>query len=375
MTTKTTKTSKTTMTTTTTMTTMTTVHSLIISGFMAAVIFLSSCNRNQQDLSRDIAVPVTVAEIQPRSIEKFIEITGTVKPVKEVLLKSEMNGHYHLRNNPATGRPYKLGDQVREGDEIIELQDQEFENTIKINSLKINLDITKQVFDKQQSLYEKGGVTLSELKNAEINFINAQYAYNDAQLKLGRMIIKAPFSGVIIDLPYYTPDVRLDANLNLLKIMDYSKLIMEINLPEKTIDQTKPGQVVRVTNYTLAKDTLQGSVSQLSPAIDGDTRSYKGTITINNPRLLLRPGMYVKGEIVVASAKGAIVIPKDVIVSKQRGNSVFTVDKGVAYEKVVEFGLENPQEVQIISGLSMKDRLVVKGFETLRDHSKVKEMK
>lgn len=342
---------------------------------MAAVIFLSSCNRNQQDLSRDIAVPVTVAEIQPRSIEKFIEITGTVKPVKEVLLKSEMNGHYHLRNNPATGRPYKLGDQVREGDEIIELQDQEFENTIKINSLKINLDITKQVFDKQQSLYEKGGVTLSELKNAEINFINAQYAYNDAQLKLGRMIIKAPFSGVIIDLPYYTPDVRLDANLNLLKIMDYSKLIMEINLPEKTIDQTKPGQVVRVTNYTLAKDTLQGSVSQLSPAIDGDTRSYKGTITINNPRLLLRPGMYVKGEIVVASAKGAIVIPKDVIVSKQRGNSVFTVDKGVAYEKVVEFGLENPQEVQIISGLSMKDRLVVKGFETLRDHSKVKEMK
>ncbi len=123
-----------------------------------------------------------------------------------------------LRINPSTGRPYVLGDRVSEGSEIIELQDQEYENNIKINSLKLNLEITKQVFDKQQSLYEKGGVTLSELKNAEINFINAKYAYDDALLRLQKMIVKAPFSGVIIDLPYYTPGVKIDANMNLVKI-------------------------------------------------------------------------------------------------------------------------------------------------------------
>jgi membrane fusion protein, multidrug efflux system len=336
---------------------------------------LGSCKGKQQDLSKDISVPVTISQIQPRSIEKFIDITGTVKPVKEVQLKSEMNGNYLLRVNPATGRPYALGDKVSEGSEIIQLTDKEYENNIKINSLKLNLDITKQVFDRQQSLYEKGGVTLSELKNAEINFINAQYAYDDAQLRLQKMIVKAPFSGVIIDLPYYTQGVKIDASLNLARIMDFSKLIMEVNLPEKTIDQTRAGQEVRVSNYTLPNDTLLGTVSQLSPAIDGETRSYKGTILINNPRLLLRPGMYVKGEIVVASADKTIVIPKEVVISKQRGNSVFIVDKGIAYERVVEFGLENPKDVQIISGLSMNERLVVKGFETLRDHSKVKEMK
>jgi len=342
---------------------------------LVVVIILGACKGKQQDLSKDISVPVSISEIKPRSIEKFIDITGTVRPVKEVQLKSEMNGNYKLRINPATGRPYVLGDRVSEGSEIIELQDQEYENTIKINSLKLNLDITKQVFEKQQSLYERGGVTLSELKNAEINFINAQYAFDDAQLKLHKMTVKSPFGGVIIDLPYYTPGVRIDANMNLVKIMDYSKLIMEVNLPEKTIDQTRPGQAVRVSNYTLANDTLLGTVSQLSPAIDAETRSYKGTILINNPRLLLRPGMYVKGEIVVASAEKTIVIPKDVIISKQRGNSVFVVDKGIAYERVVEFGLENPKDVQIISGLSMNEKLVVKGFETLRDHSKVKELK
>jgi RND family efflux transporter MFP subunit len=339
------------------------------------VIIPVACNRKQQDLGKDISVPVTVSEIQPRSIEKYIDMTGTVKPVKEVQLKSEISGIYILSTNPATGRIYALGDRVGEGSELIQLQDQEYENNIKLNSLKLNLEITKQVFEKQQSLYDKGGVTLTELKNAEINYINARYSYDDAMLRLQKMKVKAPFTGIIIDLPYFTPGVKIDAGANLLKIMDYSRLIMEINLPENSMGQTKPGQMVRVYNYTLPNDTLLGTVSQLSPAIDAETRSYKGTILISNPRLLLRPGMYVKGEIVVASAKNTVVIPKDVIVSKQRGNSVFIVDKGIAFERVVEFGLENPKEVQIVSGLSMDERLVVKGFETLRDRSKVKEMK
>ncbi|MCK7528846.1 MAG: hypothetical protein MZV64_70475 [Ignavibacteriales bacterium] len=66
--------------------------------------------------------------------------------------------------------------------------------------------------------------------------------------------------------------------------------------------------------------------------------------------------MFAKGEIVVASADSTIVIPKNVVLSKQRGNTVFVVDKGLAWERVVVFGLENPEEVQIVSGLKkMKD--------------------
>ena len=343
--------------------------------FIISVLLITSCNRQQQDLGKDITIPVTVTEVKPGTIEKFIDITGVVQPVKEVQLKAEITGNYVLKVNPSTGKPYALGDRVEADREIIELEDKEFENNIKLNSLKLNLEITKQVFDKQQSLYDKGGVTLSELKNAEINYINASYSYEDALLRLQKMHVKAPFSGVIIDLPYYTPGVKVDANILLAKIMDYSKLFLEVNLPEKTMGETKSGQVVRITNYTLPNDTLLGTVSQLSPAIDAETRSYKGLILVNNPRLLLRPGMYVKGEIVVASAENAIVVPKEIIISKQRGNSVFVVEKGIAYERIVEFGLENPQEVQIISGLKMNEQLVVKGFETLRDRSKVKEMK
>ena len=51
------------------------------------------------------------------------------------------------------------------------------------------------------------------------------------------------------------------------------------------------------------------------------------------------------------------------------------VDKGLAQERVITFGLENPDKVQIISGLEKSDRLVIKGFETLRNRSKVKVIK
>jgi membrane fusion protein, multidrug efflux system len=343
--------------------------------FLFITLTFASCNRQSEDLSKDITIPVTTRQIKPGTIEKFLDITGEVQPVKEVQLRAQVSGNYVLKTNPATGRSFALGDRVGEGTEIIALEDREFENNIKLNSLKLNLEITKQVYDKQQSLYDKGGVTLSELKNAEINYINANYSYDDALINLQKMRVTAPFGGVIIDLPYFTPGVRVDANALLVKIMDYSRLLMEVNLPEKTMAETKAGQSVRITNYTLPNDTLWGTVTQLSPAIDADTRSYKGLILVNNPKLQLRPGMYVKGEIIVASANNTIVVPRDIIISKQRGNSIFVVEKGIAYERIVEFGLENPKEVQILSGLKMNEQIVVKGFETLRDRSKVKEMK
>ena len=85
--------------------------------------------------------------------------------------------------------------------------------------------------------------------------------------------------------------------------------------------------------------------------------------------------MFAKGEIIVASADSTIVIPKDVILNKQKGHTVFVVNKGLAEERIIEFGLENPDVVQVISGLEKKDRLVVKGFETLRNRSKIKVVK
>ena len=130
---------------------------------------LTACNRNAVDLGKDITIPVNVESVKLSALEKYVDITGVVQPMKQVELRAEISGKYNLKINPHTGRAFALGDMVNTGTVIIELTDEEYENNIKLNSLKLNLDITKQVYDKQQSLYEKGGVTLSELKRAEIS--------------------------------------------------------------------------------------------------------------------------------------------------------------------------------------------------------------
>ncbi|MCG8410268.1 MAG: efflux RND transporter periplasmic adaptor subunit [Bacteroidales bacterium] len=346
----------------------------IIFTLIIATVFVS-CNKKEKELSKDISVPVSVTDLKLRSIEKYIETTGTVNPTKSISKKSEITASYKLLINPATGKEYALGDYVQKGQEIIRLEDQEFENKLKISSLKLDLEITKQTFEKQKSLYEKGGVTLSELKKAEISAINADYSYKNALIQLEKMHIKAPFSGVIVNLPYYTQDAKVNTGTPMFDIMDYSKLYMEISLAEKDIAFVKKGQKVNITNYTIPNDTLRGIVQQISPAIDANTRSFKSIITVDNNDLLMRPGMFAKGEIIVASVDSVIVIPRNIILSKSRGNTVFVVNKKLAQERIVNIGLENPNEVQIISGLEKNERLVIKGFETLQNRSKVKVVK
>ena len=339
---------------------------------LVGILLVLSCGNPDTDSSTEIAVPVSVEEVKYKPIEEFISTTGTVYAVKEATIKSETSGYYRLAINPKTKRPYALGDYVKKDDVIIYLDNLEFEYTTKIESQKLNLDISKSEYEKQKSLYDKGGVTFREMKNAEKAYIDAQYSYDNAIIQLAKLKIAAPFDGVIIDLPYYTQGTKVESNQTVLQVMNYTQLWMDVNLPGKELGRIKVGNSVRVMNYTLPDDTLSGKITQTSPALDPDTRAFKASLTINNSQLLLRPGMFVKSEIIVASKDSAIVIPKDIILSKRRGKTVYIVEKGAAQERSISTGLENPESVEITQGLKVDERLVVKGFETLRHRSKVK---
>ena len=91
--------------------------------------------------------------------------------------------------------------------------------------------------------------------------------------------ITAPIDGVIVDLPYYTQGARVNTGSDIVEIMDYQMMYMNVQLPEKYVSVIKPDQPVKLTNYTIPKDTLIGNITQLSPAINADTRTFPGTIS------------------------------------------------------------------------------------------------
>lgn len=342
-------------------------------GFLSLLLFIviTSCNREDSSIKTEVKIPVSVVSIKPGSISRFIETTGTVYAFKEGVMKSELTGVYRLQRNPATGRPFALGDAVKAGQVLIRMEDREFENNLQIESKKLKLELADNNLKKQQSLYDKGGVTQTELKNSSIEYVTAKYAYENAELQQAKMSVKAPFDGVIVELPYHTNGVKIDQGQALLKVMQYDQLLMDVKLPEKHLPEVTLNQMVQISNYNVAKDTIYGKISQISPVIDPDTRTFQSVLQIDNRKRLLRPGMFIKAYILSEKREGTIVIPKETVISRQDGKVVFTVENGIATEKKITTGLESVDVIEIIDGLKVNDRLVISGFETLRNKSKV----
>ena len=86
--------------------------------------------------------------------------------------------------------------------------------------------------------------------------------------------------------------------------------------------------------------------------------------------------MFAKGEIITLQKDSVIVIPKDSINSRRGGNRiVYTVEQNRAMEKIITTGISDDRFIEVESGLDQGDKIVVKGYEFLRNRGKVKIMK
>ena len=338
----------------------------------ALTVLMAGCRQENTMNRNEIPTPVSVTDITYGSISKVFTTNSTAISNAEAELSTEMAGKYHLQKNPATGKPYKLGDNVKKGALIARIEDKSYENSISIESKRLNLELAEQEQVKTKSLYDKGGATLTEVKNSEVKIMNSRLDYENAEMNLEKMNIRAPFDGVIVNLPHYSEEAKLNSGTSVVTIMDYSTMLLEINLPESAINEVKVGQKANITHYTLPKDTIIGEITELSPAISAETRTFKGKLVIDNSKLLIRPGMFVKADIVTESHNSTIIIPKNIVRNDRNRRTVFVVDQGIARAKQVKLGLEDKTSVEVLSGLDKDDQLIIRGYETLRDGSKVK---
>jgi RND family efflux transporter MFP subunit len=339
---------------------------------LMALAGFTACNTNNSNFDTEVAVPVTVEELKLQSIQQVLQTTGVVSASREISLKTEMAGTYELQNNPRTGKPYRMGDEVQKGEVIIRLIDREYENRTNIEGAKLDLDISSMENQKQKALYEKGGVTLRELVNSEKSLVTAKQNYENAEISLAKMAIKAPFAGVITKLPYFSQGNRVEQTTEVVAIMNYTEMVLDLSFSENLLGQMKVTQPVRLMNYSIVGDTLTGAITELSPAIDKDARTFAGRVKILNPKGVLRPGMFVKCDIELDKKDSTIVISKDIILTEGGRKVVFVAEREVARRREVRTGLENQNTIEVVDGIKKGERLIIKGYETLKDRSKIK---
>ena len=348
---------------------------LKLTGIISFGFLLFSCNNYQGSSSSETTTPVWISTAEFRNIEEYITATGTAKAKKTIDLSTETNGAYHLQKNPKTGKPYQLGDIVEAGAEIVRLENQEYVNNVQLESKKLQIEIAEKELEGQKMLLEKGGATQKDVTNAQNSYINAKLALENAYISLDKLSVKAPFKGVIVTLPYYTPGVEIASGSAVVGIMDYSKMYLETQFAENNLAKLAVGQDVKITNYNIKSDTLKGKLAQLSPAINEETRTFSGFIEIDNPDLKLRPGMFTKADIITFHKDSVLAIPKEIVKDRRGRKVLYTVERNYAEERVLETGISDDKYIEIIKGIDEEDQIVIKGHDWLRNRSKVKVMK
>jgi RND family efflux transporter MFP subunit len=332
-----------------------------------------ACNNDDEQSAADLTFPVSVEKVKRGPIAAYISTTGTLKAIREERVLAEVEGILKIAKNNGTSPAAGL--KVQAGDLLAEIENREHLLYVRVESNKMAMDNAARELEKQEALFKEGGVTEKELEIARRNALDARLNYESAVLRAGKLRLKAPISGYIANLRSASEGTRINAGFVLCTIMEYSTTLVTVNLPNTDLGRVQAGQKVIITNYALEGKTFEGVVMTIDPAIDERTRTFAVTIEVENPNLRLRPGMFVKADIVVESREDAIVIPKTSIVTRNNKPVVYVVEGASAQEREVRTGVETREEIEILEGIADNEQLVVQGQATLRDKSKVRVRK
>ena len=237
---------------------------------------------------------------------------------------------------------------------------------------QMQYDVASSQFDtaKQQQSLVKAGARQEEVDTAQAGVAMAQATLAYARQQLANAYIRTPIAGTVSSR-LAEPGQMASPGVPLIDIVALNTVYFEATISEMEMDKVKVGQPVQVEVDALPGRKFTGSVLKIFPTADTKTRQFIIRIAIENRIGDLKPGMFARGSIEVARHTDTVVIPKDALISDGKGQAVYTVVGGAAQLRPVTVGFETREEVEILSGVSPGDELVVVGQDNLSDGVKV----
>ena len=116
---------------------------------------------------------------------------------------------------------------------------------------------------------------------------------------------------------------------------------------------------------------FSGKIAVVDPVVDATTRTFRAVAEVDNPKLLLRPGMFVKAEIVTESHVDVVLIPRELVLLRGNREVVFVEESARAQMREIETGLEDEKFVEVLEGVDEGERLITSNYETLRSRTRV----
>jgi len=216
------------------------------------------------------------------------------------------------------------------------------------------------------------------LKSASGQLASAKGKLLGAEAQLSYSEIRSPIDGYITDRPLY-PGEMASTTTPLLTVMDISQIVAKAHIAQTNAVLLRKGDKADITVAGLSDaeedgKKITGTVTLVSPALDPNSTTIEIWVTAANRDQVLRPGMTVQLSITVKTVHDALVVPAAALLNVQ-GNAaqVMVIDsQSTAQSRDVKTGIQNGQDVQIVSGIKAGEMVVTEGAYGLPDKSKVK---
>ncbi len=356
---------------------------------VALALILAACSKNPGTAQaagpqQRPAPPVIIANVEQRDIPMQVNAIGNVEAYQTVQIRSQVNGQLQRVF-------FKEGDDVRQGQELFQLDKAPFQAALEQAEANLQRDQANAVnADAQAKRYtelEKQGVISHEVaeqmrtqSQANASAVSADRAAVDAaRVQLRYTDIKAPIDAragaLLINIGN---QIKANDTPFLVQLNQVTPIYVTFSIPETQLDQvrqfSRSGRL-KVLAYPKGQTTnpAEGTLTFIDNGVDPTTGTVKLKGTFVNKDKRLWPGEFVDVVLNLSVHKNAIVVPTKAIQTGQQGAYVYTIGQDDTATPQVVQPLGTYRDLTLVSGgLKAGDRVVVDGQLRIVPNGKVK---
>lgn len=340
---------------------------------IAAGILLQGCGNDKKEADKKTGVPVSTSQVIASSVPNTYQYSGTVSSLKKSTLSTRIMGqidkiYVHEGNKVEKGQ---LLLSIRSND-IMAKKSQVESNIVEVSA---GLKNAEADYNRMTALYETKSATKKELDDitTHLNMMKARLdAANKAKAEVEEMMtyadIRAPYTGVVTNLFVDAGDMA-NPGMPLLAVEGPGTFEVITRIPESEIDLITRNDTVYV-DVKSCERKVKGVVTGVSTSsrLSGSQFETKVLLMPDAQQTKeLRSGMFAQVEMTKGDEK-KIMVPQDIIVNRGQLTGVWTVsESNTALLRWVRLGKSNGNDIEVLSGLSQGDRLILKSDERLHD--------
>ena len=343
-------------------------------AYSAFVVLLAAlfcgCSPSNQPAPQASVAPPTVQTVLAKRGEVARSVTlptFRILPLQQAVLYAKVSGYLKTLL-------VDKGDTVKEGQLLGEIEVPELladEIQFRADSDVAHTNFVRMAEARQKAPDLVVPQTVDELRGT--------WEVADARLQRARTLLQyarlvAPFSGVVtarfVDPGAFIPAATAGTaaqNAAVVMLMDFSRLRIQVFVPEPEVPFITNGVPVQVTVEELPGKVFTGSITRYANALDETTKTMLAEIEMPNATGAMRPGMYASVKLEVERKRNALLVPVPALLVEKAGTSVFTVADGKAKKMPVQIGFYDGTNAEIAGGISEGQGVIVLNKQTLND--------